>query len=408
MQGCRKCDSIATRDDGQSDAVRWSMAMNARHGPSDIDTIVAELRANAARPFEEARGMPTGVYTSPDVLRLEEERIFAKEWICAGRAEAIPKPGDYASFDLAGRPVVVLRDGKGEVRAFSNVCLHRMSTLVCGRGNTKMIVCPYHAWSYGLDGRLRNAPHMERSPAFRKADYRLPPVRCEVWEGWIYVSLDPDIEPVATRFASLHDKVVGRYRMSDYVETFREEHVWNTNWKVLAENFMESYHLFALHRKTVGPFSRIDEMDCPPGEDTFNYHWITKEAELAASTAHPKNDYLEGEWRRTTALVTIYPSHMLTLTPGYFWYLVLRPRGVGQVEILYGGGLARDYVEDPEGPKLIAATKKILDEVNAEDRVGVESVFRGLSSPLARPGHLSYLERPNFEFGQYLTRRIAG
>jgi hypothetical protein len=98
---------------------------------------------------------------------------------------------------------------------------------------------------------------------------------------------------------------------------------------------------------------------------------------------------------------------MITLTPGYFWYLVLRPRGVGQVDILYGGGLARDFVEDEKGPAYMADMKKLLDEVNEEDRTGVERVFRGLNAPLARPGHLSYLERPNYEFGQYLARQMT-
>ncbi len=378
--------------------------MNAH---ADIDAVVAELAGNAALPFAQARSMPTGVYTSLDFLKLEQENVFGQEWVCAGRAEAIPKKGDYIAFDLAGQPVVVLRDMTGAVKAYANVCLHRMSTLLEGRGNTKMIVCPYHAWSYGLDGRLRNAPHMDRSPAFCKGDYRLPQIRCETWEGWIYVSLDPDIEPVATRFAELSHKVTGRYRMADYVETFREEHVWNTNWKVLAENFMESYHLPVLHRETVGTHSKIEEMDCPEGGEAFNYHWITKESSLAIGNAHADNNYLEGDWRRTTALVTIYPSHMITLTPGYFWYLVLRPRGVGQVDILYGGGLAPHFIDDPRGQEYIEKAKVLLDAVNEEDRSGVENVFRGLNAPLARPGHLSWLERPNHEFGRYLARRVA-
>ena len=127
---------------------------------------------------------------------------------------------------------------------------------------------------------------------------------------------------------------------------------------------MESYHLPALHKGTVGPFSRIEEMDCPEGGAAFNYHWITKESSLAIGNAHPDNTHLEGDWRRTTALVTIYPSHMITLTPGYFWYLVLRPRGVDKVDILYGGGLSRDFIEDPRGQEYIESAKVMLDAVN--------------------------------------------
>ncbi|MEM7124476.1 MAG: Rieske 2Fe-2S domain-containing protein [Pseudomonadota bacterium] len=367
----------------------------------------AALSAIDGQRFDEARALPPAIYTSPDFVKLEEAHIFGREWVCVGRAESLPKAGDYLTFELAGQPIIVLRDREGEIRAYSNVCLHRMSTLLHGSGNTRMIVCPYHAWSYGLDGTLKNAPYMDQSPGFSKKGCKLPDVRSEVWEGWIYVTLNPDIEPVATHLASLSEKVTGRYRMGDYVETFREEHVWDTNWKVLAENFMESYHLFALHKATVGPYSKVEEMDCPEGEPTFNYHWITKESALAIGNAHPDNDYLSGEWRRTTALITIYPSHMITLTPGYFWYLVLRPKGVDQVDILYGGGLARHFVDDEKGQTYMDEMKTLLDEVNEEDRTGVERVYRGLKAPLAQPGRLSHLERPNYEFGQYLARQIC-
>lgn len=373
--------------------------------PSSTDPIEA-LKAGAARPFEDARAMPPAVYTSPDVLAREEERIFARQWICLGRASALAHPGDYLTDEIAGQPILVLRDRDGEIRGLSNVCLHRMSTLLEGRGNVRTIVCPYHAWTYALDGALRGAPLMDRQAGFCKDAYRLPAVRTEVWEGWIYATLDQSLPPVAEQFAEL-STMIDRYGMADYIETFREEHVWDTNWKILAENFMESYHLPMLHRATVGPHSKLEEMECPPGLPAFNYHWITKEASLPIGNAHPANTRLEGHWRKTTALLALYPSHLITLTPGYFWYLVLRPVGVGKVHILFGGGLSPEFVEDPRGPEYMATLKTLLDEVNAEDRRGVEAVFRGVGAPLARPGHLSHLERPNYDFARYLAGRLA-
>ena len=112
--------------------------------------------------------------------------------------------------------------------------------------------------------------------------------------------------------------------MESYVETFREEQVWDTNWKMLAENFMESYHLPTLHRATIGPASKMEEMDCPPGFEMFNYHWITKDASLPIGNAHPDNTTLEGDWRKTVALMSIYPTQLVSLTPGYFWYCCCR------------------------------------------------------------------------------------
>jgi choline monooxygenase len=357
--------------------------------------------------FEAARAMPPSVYTSPDVLALEQQCVFRRQWLCVGRTSAIPQPGDYLTTEIAHQPIAVVRDRDGAVRAFSNVCLHRMSVLLEGSGRVHGgITCPYHAWTYNLDGTLRAAPHMQRSPAFRNDAYRLPELRVETWLGWIYVTLDAALPPVATHLAPLAD-LVGQYGMQDYIETFREEHVWDTNWKLLAENFMESYHLPMLHRATVGPHSRIEEMECPPGLDAFNYHWITKEATLPIGNAHPDNTRLQGHWRRTTALLAIYPTHLVTLTPGYFWYLIVRPHGVGQVHMVFGGGLSPEFIRDPNGAEHLATLKSLLDAVNAEDRRGVEAVFRGVQAPMARPGHLSYLERPNYDFARYLARQLA-
>ena len=137
------------------------------------------LSDTAARPFSDARSMPPEIYTSADVQAVELERLFRREWICVGRASAIAEPGTYLTYEIAGQPVIIVRDRTGNVRAFSNVCLHRMSVLLEGRGRTSVIVCPYHAWSYGLDGALLAAPHMERTPGFCKADYRLPELRTE-------------------------------------------------------------------------------------------------------------------------------------------------------------------------------------------------------------------------------------
>lgn len=350
--------------------------------------------------------MPPEVYTSPAFLELEKQTIFAREWQCLGRASALAKAGDYLTADINGQPVVVVRTAEGTLRAMSNVCLHRMSVLLQGRGNARVIVCPYHAWTYTLDGDLRGAPLLSNQPGFCKEAYKLPEIRCEVWQGWIYVTLDRDARPVAERLAEL-DTLIAPYGMGDYVETFYEEHVWNTNWKILAENFMESYHLPVLHRATVGPHSKLEDMQCPPGHDTFNYHWITKEASLPIGNAHPGNTRLSGHWRKTTVLLAIYPTHLITLTPGYFWYLSLQPQGVDHVHIRFGGGLAPEFVSDPKAHDYMATLKKLLDDVNAEDRRGVEAVFRGVQAPLAAPGQLSPLERPNYDFARYIAQRAS-
>lgn len=366
---------------------------------------VSELKENVSVPFEEARAMPPSVYTSPDFLKRELKDIFANDWFCVGRASALEKPGDYVTLDLAEQPVVVVRDNQGHLKAMSNVCLHRMSTLLEGRGNTRSIVCPYHAWTYNLDGTLRGAPAMTQNQGFCKDSYKLPQVRCEEWLGWVFITLNPDANPVSQELAQVED-LVGDYGMETYSETFFETHVWDTNWKVLAENFMESYHLPVCHAGTIGGLSKLEEMICPPGEDAFNYHTILKDDTLKIALAHPDNQRLQGERRRMTYLLAIYPSLLITLTPGYFWYLTLHPHGVGQVRIGFGGGMSQDYVNDPDAQAHFSQLKTLLDEVNVEDKGCTEKVYRGLSSQAAEPGHLSHLERPNYDFAQYINQRM--
>jgi len=366
-----------------------------------------ELHRSASRPILDARAMPPSVYTSPEFLAQEIEHIFAKEWVCVGRSSSLPNAGDYMTYELAGQPVVILRDREDQLRAFSNVCLHRMSTIVEGCGNKRVLVCPYHAWTYGLDGQLRGAPFMTETTGFCKENYRLPAIRCEEWLGWIYITLNDERPSVAQDLAEL-EQMIAPYQAQNYVECFRETHVWDTNWKVLAENFMESYHLPVCHAATVGGHSKLEEMDCPPGLKNFNYHWITKEASLAIGNAHPDNTRLEGHWRKTTALLTLYPSHLITLTPGYFWYLSLQPKSTGQVAMVFGGGLSPEFMADPRAEEYKLALKTLLDEVNVEDRGCTEKVFRGLSATAAEPGHLSYLERPIYDFMQYIAERTAG
>ncbi len=368
---------------------------------------VAELIANVSMPFERARAMPPSVYTSPTFLEHEIKDVFAKDWVMLGRASSLSKPGDYITYELAGQPIFVIRDQNMQLSAMSNVCLHRMSTLLEGSGNRSTITCPYHAWTYNLDGTLRGAPAMHLNSDFCKEHYKLPPVRCEEWLGWIMVTLNPNAPPVAKALAEV-EGLIEDYGLEAYTETFRETHVWDTNWKILAENFMESYHLPMCHSGTIGRLSKLEEMDCPPGLAMFNYHTILKDDTLKIALAHPSNTRMKGDRRRTTFLLAVYPSMLVTLTPGYFWYLSLHPKGVGQVHMIFGGGMSPDFINDTDAQKHFAQLKALLDKVNVEDRGCTEKVYRGVSAGAARAGHLSHLERPNYDFAQYLAERTGG
>jgi phenylpropionate dioxygenase-like ring-hydroxylating dioxygenase large terminal subunit len=152
------------------------------------------------RPWLEAENLPPEVYYSREIYDLEIERIFRREWLCVGRTEDIPRPGDFFTEEVAGQPVIVIRDNEHEVHALLNVCRHRGSPLVLEeKGCVKSIRCPYHGWMYGLDGTLRAAPEFKAVKDFHKRDYRLRSARVELWNEFVMINLDADATPFTGR-----------------------------------------------------------------------------------------------------------------------------------------------------------------------------------------------------------------
>ncbi|MCB2134373.1 MAG: Rieske 2Fe-2S domain-containing protein [Rhodobacteraceae bacterium] len=373
--------------------------------------LLSHLAQVASGPLSQATGAHPALYWNEEIAAAEEAAIFRKDWVCPGLAAEIPEPGDYMTFTVAGEPIYSIRDKSGAVRSFSNVCRHRMMQLLDGSGRTSRVICPYHAWSYDLGGQLIGAGHMERSDGFDKKAICLPEIRTEIWNGWIYVTLNADAPPVAQTLAPLAE-VVARYGMERYVPVVKEDHVWKTNWKLLTENFMEGYHLPVAHKATVGAWFPVKETWFP--EDVyegFTYQTFKKTGDATYGKAHPKNTALEGEWRNTSILPTVFPTHMYVLAPDHLWYLSLRPKGVGEVQVRFGVAIA------PEVDEMLGHTDArdawvrelvtFFDHVNTEDRQVVEGIYAGSRSGFAAPGQLSWLEREIHDFQKYLARRLV-
>ena len=373
-----------------------------------LDDILRRLTDLAATPVEQSTAMPPAVYHSEELHTLERDRIFAKEWLCVGRANDIPNAGDYLTFSINDQPIFSMRGTDGTVRSFSNVCLHRMMRLLDGTGNCRRIVCPYHAWTYGVDGRLIGAPHMQRSPGFEPGEHGLPAIRTELWHGWIYVTLNEAARPVAELLAPLEPSVA-RYRMADYVPIAMQDHVWDTNWKLLTENFMEGYHLPVAHRETVGAWFPANDTEFPADRnDAYTYQTFIKNSDAKYGLAHRDNRVLQGRERCTTVMPTVFPTHMYVLAPDHLWYLSLRPQGVGQVQVRFGVALAPEVHATLDNVETFTAELiSFFDKVNNEDRFVVEGLYRGTAAPLAKPGRISWLEREIHDFIVYLADRLG-
>src|SRR6185503_4168768 len=195
-----------------------------------------------------ARTLPGRFYTAPEVLAEEREKIFACHWICVGRNDALAEPGDYFLAEIAGESIIVLRNQSGEVRAFFNVCRHRGTRLCEARTGrlSETIQCPYHAWTYALDGRLIGAPHMNEVEGFNKKDYPLHNVGLVEWEGFLFVNLDPAAMTGAEWFAPLHGRFA-RYNLPALRTVRRIEYDVQANWKLILQNYNECLHCPTIH-----------------------------------------------------------------------------------------------------------------------------------------------------------------
>jgi phenylpropionate dioxygenase-like ring-hydroxylating dioxygenase large terminal subunit len=204
-------------------------------------------------------------------------------------------------------------------------------------------------------------------------------------------------------------QITADYRMDQYVEVVRQDHVWDTNWKLLTENFMEGYHLPVTHRKTVGAYFPAEETefsDTP--HEAFAYQLFQKTEDAPIGTAHPDNKVLQGRWRTTSVMPTVFPSHMYVLAPDHLWYLSLQPAAIDKVSIRYGVAFAPEKLAAAnDRDAMVEQASDFLWKVNLEDRFVVEGLFAGTAAPLAEPGPLSWLERENHEFAGYVARRLT-
>ena len=198
-----------------------------------------------------ARHLPGEFYTSPEIQQLERDKIFRREWLCVARVEEFTRTGDFITLRVADEPVLISRTNAGELRAFFNVCRHRGTQVAVGCGNTHRFRCPYHAWVYDLNGHLAGAPFTDDVVGFDRANFGLKPLRLETWGGFVFINLDPACRPLADALGSFRE-IFAPYRPEDCRLGFKIHVEYDSNWKAVAENFVDIYHLATLHAESFG------------------------------------------------------------------------------------------------------------------------------------------------------------
>lgn len=364
-----------------------------------------------------SRGLASRWYTDPELARTEHDRLFARQWCAIGVASDIVRPGATLPVELNGVPVVAVRDEAGKVNVFHNVCSHRGMRLVeepcVAQG---LLRCPYHSWSYSLDGRLRatpsiGGPGVNRTAGFDKSAHGLKPVRSAVWFDQIFVNLDgkaPEfadfIRPLAERWSAF-DPDAFRHGASDSYLRFELA----CNWKLAVENYCEAYHLPWVH-PGLNSYSRLEDHENLIEPDGFSGQISRVYNPLLAEdgSSLPNQPGLGDYWLHGAEYVSLFPNLLLGLHRDHFFAIRLEAQGPARtVEHLHFYYLGEGADAERFAP-LRAANARIWRQVFVEDVRVVEGMQHGRASPAFDGGLFSpVMDGANHCFHLWAARRLA-
>ncbi|MDG2404421.1 MAG: aromatic ring-hydroxylating dioxygenase subunit alpha [Paracoccaceae bacterium] len=360
---------------------------------------IAELDfSNCILPADQASSLPPSCYTSEDVTNAEIEHIFRKSWIGVGRADILASAGDYITLDIAGQNIILLRDKKGSLRAFANVCRHRNARLVDGKGACKGIRCPFHSWFYGLDGQLIAAPNMEKVKGFDKSKNRLLAYRAEERQGFAFVCLDPETNSIDDFLGNFND-VHAPWPISSLVSVRRRETVVDCNWKMFLEVFNEYYHLPFVHPDTV------DSIYLAPNaaekvNGTFATQFGPTEGtggllEDTQESALPTMPRLTGESANGARYTWVFPNMTFAANSDALWCYEAYPISANQCKVYQTACFPPETVAMQTFAEKSLAYLERLDAALAEDVPALTNQQRGMTCPDALPGRFQPDLEPN-------------
>ena len=357
------------------------------------------------------RTLPRSAYVSDEFFSRERERLFFGEWFCVARAEEAPAPGDYLVCDVAGESMLLVRGKAGELRAFFNVCRHRGSQLVISTGRASgsfgnTVRCPYHSWTYDLDGRLRTAPYLTDGEDLCKSDLPLHSTAVDSWGGFVFVRVGGSSRAtLAEQLGPVPDRLA-RYPLCDLRIARRIEYSIDANWKVMLENYNECYHCGPVHPELcnlVPAFKQrggaeLDwERGIPhrDGAYTFTMSGTTRRQPFA--------DLNEDERTRHKGEL-IYPNVLLSLSADHVAAFTVWPHGPARTTILC------DFLFHPDEMSKSGFDPSdavdFWDLVNRQDWKICESVQRGMSSRVFQHGYYAPMESASLDIRRYIADRM--
>ena len=369
--------------------------------------------AQAFAPIDEASGLPNEAYWSPEWLALEQTRLFQRNWVFAGAEAEIPNSGDIKPLIIGGAPMIMLRDDLGKVRCFHNVCRHRGAQLVTTPCNKRSITCPYHAWNYGLDGRLRRRIHFagpDRIETFdggcdEKLD--LVAVRVETWNGCIFVDIGGGAEPLDEWLSPLLKRTLG-YDFSAICWAGRIDFDVKANWKLVLENYMEGYHVFSVHPRLLEFAPMNLRWSGEWHRHVFYNDYVFPEVATGRGENLPHYPGLAGDDSRRGLWFMCFPSFAVEVYPDQFTVLAAYPVAPDLTREELHLFLIGDAATSDTYSQARESVFKMWDDLNREDLSVLELLQQGRRSPAYDGGRLSpHWEGPTHQFGRQVIEGIV-
>jgi choline monooxygenase len=330
-------------------------------------------------PLECASTIPASWYTDPDIAALESEKVFSRTWQMIGRVGQVDAPGQFFTTEVANEPILVVCDHEGKLRAFYNVCRHHAAAVATeAQGSANIFRCPYHAWSYDLDGSLKGTPEFEGVCGFARSQNGLVPIKVDAWEHFVYINLSPDALSLDEFLGGLVQRLAPlNLGLLNFFE--RRVYTLNCNWKVFVDNYLDGgYHVPHLHK---GLNSVLDYKQYTI--ETQDRYCLQSSPMVTSLEDAPVHATRTGDrawyfWQ--------YPNFMINLYSGYMDTNLVLPDGVDRCKVVFD--FYFDDVSETAGERNRQSIT-VGERVNNEDAAICESVQRGLHSRAYRAGRLS-------------------
>ncbi len=360
------------------------------------------------KPVNEASLLPPRCYQDPAFYALEIERVFMRSWLPVGRVEQVANPGDYFTLDLFNEPVLIVRDRAGRLHAHSNVCRHRSRVVVEGAGTcTGLFTCPYHGWSYELDGRLKRATYMDKAQSFDQQSIRLPALKLEVWHGFIFINFDVNARSLLEQLQPL-EPIVAPFKLEQMRATpTLHSQAADWNWKVTMENFTEAMHHSVVHGESLEPMFPAGICEYDDADGPYSVFWMPTRDNSPMPELFPYVKDIPRKYQCALGVVNIYPFFHVLFDPSSILWLNWNFKSVELHELSWKLLVPESTLRLGDfGQRCNEYVSKFLIPVVAEDIPASQQTAKGLRSRFARPGRISWMEKSVNQFHNFMLQKL--